>query len=193
MKPLIVASKNPGKASEIQTILEPLRAWKTERISADSPDCDETGSTFIQNASQKAEFYSLQTMELTVADDSGLVIYALNGRPGIYSARFAPTDEKRNEKLLEELKGVTEDKRTAEFVCALALAKSGKVIWAVEERVHGRITIEPAGSNGFGFDPIFWVPEFGKTMGELKSEVKNQISHRGRALARLKEYLSRLQ
>ena len=192
MRRLIVASKNPGKSSEIQTILESLHDWQAERLPAKSPDCDETGSTFMENASQKAEFYSLQTPELTVADDSGLVVNALDGWPGIYSARFAPTDEARNEKLLEELKGVPEEKRTAEFVCALALARSGKVIWTVEERVRGRIGTEPAGTNGFGYDSIFWTPEFGKTMGELEPEVKNRISHRGRALARLKEYLARL-
>ena len=192
MRRLIVASKNPGKSSEIQTILEPLHDWKAERLPAESPDCDETGSTFIENASQKAEFYSLRTPELTVADDSGLVVDALDGRPGIYSARFAPTDKARNEKLLEELKGVLEEKRTAEFVCALAVARSGTVIWTVEERVRGRIAAEPAGSNGFGYDPIFWTPEFGKTMGELEPEVKNRISHRGRALALLREYLAKL-
>ena len=192
MRRLIVASKNPGKSSEIQTILGPLHDWEVENLTERWPDCDETGSTFIENASQKAEFYSLRTTELTVADDSGLVVDSLDGRPGIYSARFAPTDETRNEKLLEELKGVPEDKRTAEFVCALALARSGKVIWTVEERVRGRIATEPAGSNGFGYDPIFWTFEFGKTMGELEPEVKNRISHRGRALARLKEYLSGL-
>ncbi len=192
MRRLIVASKNPGKSSEIQTILEPLHDWQAEPLPAESPGCDETGSTFMENASQKAEFYSLRIPELTVADDSGLVVDALDGRPGIYSARFAPTDEARNKKLLEELKGVPEEKRTAEFVCALALARSGKVIWTVEERVRGRIGTEPAGSNGFGYDPIFWTPEFGKTMGELEPEVKNRISHRGRALARLKEYLARL-
>ena len=192
MRRLIVASKNPGKSSEIQTILAALHDWQAELLPAKSPDCDETGSTFMENASQKAEFYSLQTPELTVADDSGLVVDALDGRPGIYSARFAPTDEARNKKLLEELKGVPEEKRTAEFVCALALARSGKVIWTVEERVRGRIGTEPAGTNGFGYDPIFWTPEFGKTMGELEPEVKNRISHRGRALARLKECLARL-
>ena len=192
MRRLIVASKNPGKAGEIQTILEPLDDWRAERLSEEAPDCDETGSSFMENASQKAEFYSFRTTELTLADDSGLVVDALDGRPGIYSARFAPTDQARNEKLLAELEGVPEEKRIAEFVCALALARSGKVVWTVEERVRGRIATEPAGSNGFGYDPIFWAPEFGKTMGELEPEVKNRISHRGRALARLKEYLSTL-
>jgi XTP/dITP diphosphohydrolase len=186
---LIVASTNTGKAGEIQTILAPLSSWLVETIGADLPDVEETGSTFVENASQKAECYSRMTDELTVADDSGLVVDALDGRPGIYSARYAPTDEKRNERLLKELHGKPEAERTATFVCALALARSGVVIWSVEERVSGSIALGPSGDHGFGYDPIFWTPEFGCTMGELDPEVKNRISHRGRALARLKERL----
>ena len=192
MKRLIVASTNAGKAGEIQTILAPLSSWWVETIGADLPDLEETGSTFIENAEQKAEFYSRLTNELTVADDSGLVVDALDGRPGIYSARYAPTDEERNNRLLRELRNTPESKRTAAFVCALALARSGDVIWSVEARVQGRIALEPAGDRGFGYDPIFWTPGFGRTMGELEPEVKNRISHRGHALARLKERLGTL-
>ena len=192
MKRLIVASTNAGKAGEIQTILAPLSSWLVETIGADLPDLEETGSTFVENAEQKAEFYSRLTNELTVADDSGLVVDALDGRPGIYSARYAPTDEERNIRLLRELRNTPESERTAAFVCALALARSGDVIWSVEERVQGRIALEPAGDRGFGYDPIFWTPEFGRTMGELEPEVKNRISHRGRALERLKEWLGTL-
>ncbi len=192
MKRLIVASTNAGKAGEIQTILAPLSSWRVETIGADLPDLEETGSTFIENAEQKAEFYSRLTNELTVADDSGLVVDALDGRPGIYSARYAPTDEERNIRLLRELRNTPESERTAAFVCALALARSGDVIWSVEARVQGRIALEPAGDRGFGYDPIFWTPEFGRTMGELEPEVKNRISHRGHALARLKERLGTL-
>ncbi len=192
MKRLIVASTNAGKAGEIQTILAPLSSWWVETIGADLPDLEETGSTFIENAEQKAEFYSRLTNELTVADDSGLVVDALDGRPGIYSARYAPTDEERNNRLLRELRNTPESERTAAFVCALALARSGDVIWSVEARVQGRIALEPAGDRGFGYDPIFWTPEFGRTMGELEPEVKNRISHRGHALARLKERLGTL-
>jgi len=192
VKRLIVASTNAGKAGEIQTILAPLSSWLVETIGADLPDLEETGSTFVENAEQKAEFYSRLTNELTVADDSGLVVDALDGRPGIYSARYAPTDEERNIRLLRELRNTPESERTAAFVCALALARSGDVIWSVEERVQGRIALEPAGDRGFGYDPIFWTPEFGRTMGELEPEVKNRISHRGRALKRLKEWLGTL-
>jgi XTP/dITP diphosphohydrolase len=192
VKRLIVASTNTGKAREIQTILAPLDAWQVASIGTDLPDVEETGSTFIENAGQKAEFYSRITNELTVADDSGLVVDALEGRPGIYSARYAPTDADRNKRLLEELVDTPEAERTAAFVCALALALAGTVIWSVEERVRGRIAVKPAGSEGFGYDPIFFAPEFGRTMGELEPEVKNRISHRGRALARLKEYLETL-
>ncbi len=192
MKRLIVASTNTGKAREIQTILAPLDAWQVASIGTDLPDVEETGSTFIENAGQKAEFYSRITNELTVADDSGLVVDALGGRPGIYSARYAPTDAERNKRLLEELVDTPDAERTAAFVCALALALAGTVIWSVEERVRGRIAVKPAGSEGFGYDPIFFAPEFGRTMGELEPEVKNRISHRGRSLARLKEYLETL-
>lgn len=190
MKNLIIASTNSGKANEIEKILKPLDAWKVRHMPKDWPDCDETGTTFIENASQKAKFYSIKTKDLTLADDSGIVVHALGGKPGIYSARFAPTDETRNQKLLHDLKDVPKDRRAAEFVCALALALSGKVTWTVEQRVKGRIATEPTGENGFGFDPIFWVSEFGKTMAELEPELKNQISHRGRALTKLKQYLS---
>ena len=192
MKRLIVASTNTGKAREIQTILAPLDAWQVASIGTDLPDVEETGSTFIENAGQKAEFYSRITNELTVADDSGLVVDALGGRPGIYSARYAPTDAERNKRLLEELVDTPDAERTAAFVCALALALAGTVIWSVEERVRGRIAVKPAGSEGFGYDPIFFAPEFGRTMGELEPEVKNRISHRGRSLAQLKEYLETL-
>ncbi len=192
MKRLIVASTNTGKAREIQTILAPLDAWQVASIGTDLPDVEETGSTFIENAGQKAEFYSRITNELTVSDDSGLVVDALGGRPGIYSARYAPTDAERNKRLLEELVDTPDAERTAAFVCALALALAGTVIWSVEERVRGRIAVKPAGSEGFGYDPIFFAPEFGRTMGELEPEVKNRISHRGRSLARLKEYLETL-
>ena len=179
---LVVASKNPGKAHEIATVLHSLRDWTVKSLPKGIPDIDETGTTFIENAVLKAEHYSRSVDDWCVADDSGLIVEALGGRPGIFSARYAPTDAARNQRLLEELEGVPKEERGARFVCALAVARKGRVIWTVEERVEGQIAITLAGENGFGYDPLFWVPEFGRTTGQLKPEIKNQISHRGVAL-----------
>ena len=189
MRSLVVASKNPGKAREIATVLSTLHDWKVESLPEGIPDIDETGSTFIENAVLKAEHYSHLIDGLSVADDSGLIVDALGGRPGIYSARYAPTDDARNQRLLEELEGIPPDKRGARFVCALAAAREGRSIWTVEEHVEGQIALALAGEYGFGYDPLFWVPDFGMTTGQLEPEIKNQISHRGVALRRLQEFL----
>ena len=189
MRSLVVASRNPGKAKEIAAVLESLADWKVESLPEGIPDVEETGSTFLENAALKAEYYSRVIDRWCVADDSGLVVAALDGRPGIYSARYAPDDDQRNQRLLGELKEVPAGKRSARFVCALALARNGGSTWTVEGRVDGQIALGLTGACGFGYDPLFWVPEFGKTMGELKPEVKNRISHRGLALAKLKQHL----
>lgn len=189
MKTLVVASKNPGKAAEIRAALAALEGWKVAPLPPDAPDLEETGATFLENAILKAETYGRLLGGWTVADDSGLEVAALDGRPGIRSARYAPTDTERNEKLLAELAGVPPERRTAQFVCALAVAHEGRIVWQVEERVAGRITDSEVGGHGFGYDPVFYIPELGKTMGELAREAKNEISHRGRALHRLLEYL----
>ena len=189
VKSLVVASTNPGKAREIATVLSTLHDWKVESLPEGIPDIEETGSTFIENAILKAEHYSNLVDGLCVADDSGLIVDALGGRPGIYSARYAPTDDARNQRLLEELEGIPPDKRDSRFVCALAVARVWHSIWSVEERVEGQIAPALAGEYGFGYDPLFWVPDFGMTTGQLKPEIKNQISHRGVALRRLQEYL----
>lgn len=192
MKRLLVASKNAGKAEEIRTILKPLNDWQLDRLPASHPDCEETGSSYLENARQKALFYSQSTNEWTVADDSGIEVDVLGGWPGIYSARFAPDDKSRNEELLRRLEGVALEKRTAQFICSLALVRSSEVVWTAEERIYGRIVFEPTGNNGFGYDPIFWNIEFGKTMAELETQVKNQVSHRGKALERLQKYLAKI-
>ena len=136
MRSLVVASKNPGKAQEIATVLSSLRDWKVESLPEGIPDIDETGTTFVENAVLKAEHYSRSIKGLCVADDSGLIVDALGGRPGIYSARYAPTDDARNQRLLEELESIPPGRRGARFVCALALARKGRSIWTVEERVE---------------------------------------------------------
>lgn len=189
MQVLIVASKNPGKAREIRTMLAPMSNWEVIPLPPDAPDIEETGATFVENAFLKAEFYSAHFGGWSVADDSGLEVDFLNGRPGIHSARYAPTDSERNEKLLTELRDIPEVHRGARFVCALALARDGKVEWHVEEHVNGVIADEPTGMNGFGYDPLFLLPDLGRTMGEIDPAIKNRISHRGRALARLLGHL----
>lgn len=191
MKRLVVASTNPGKAHEITAGLKGLDEWSVEALPAGLPVAEETGTEFTDNAAQKAEFYSRLLGEAVwvVADDSGLAVKALGGRPGIRSSRYAPTDEARNLKLLDEMKDVDPDRRSARFICALALARSGRILWKAEAHVDGAVAVVPAGENGFGYDPLFWVPEFGRTMGQLPPETKNRISHRGQALAMLRARL----
>jgi len=189
MRRLIVASKNPKKTAEIRAVLAPLEEWEVLSLPEDAPDTEETGATFLENAAGKAEFYGSRLGGWTVADDSGLEVAALGGRPGIRSARYAPTDAERNRRLLAELTGVPDPERGAQFVCAMALALDGRVRWTAEERVAGRIAGAPAGQNGFGYDPVFLVPGIEKTMAELEPAEKNRISHRGRALARLLAHL----
>lgn len=192
LKQLTVASTNPGKVGEIRTVLTGLRAWSVLPLPEDLPPVDETGETFLENAILKAEAYSRilgDSAGWVVADDSGIVVDALDGRPGIFSGRYAENDELRNKKLLGELEGVRGDRRSAHFVCTLVLAKQGKALWSTEGRVDGMIAVEPVGRNGFGFDPVFYLPDRELTMGQLPPETKNQISHRGRALAELRRHL----
>jgi len=192
VKHLVVASTNQGKVREIRAVLEGLDDWRVDSLPQDLPLAEETGSTFLENAAQKAEFYSKHLAgndRWIVADDSGLIVDALDGRPGLFSSRYAPTDEARNQKLLRELEGMTGDQRTAQFVCALAFAKDGRTLWTTEGRIDGTIALEPIGDNGFGYDPLFLLPDRNQTTGQLPPETKLRISHRGIALAMLREYL----
>jgi XTP/dITP diphosphohydrolase len=185
MTRLIVATRNSGKAAEIRAVLAPLPGWEVEALPEDAPEAEETGATFLANAIHKTCFYGALYGGWTVADDSGLEVDALGGRPGVYSARYANTDQARNVKLLGELADVPDPKRGARFVCALALARDGHLVWSVVEQVGGRIARTPAGTNGFGYDPLFSLGESGATLASLEPAHKNRISHRGRALARL--------
>jgi XTP/dITP diphosphohydrolase len=154
--------------------------------------CMERGITFEENARQKAIYYGRSSPWLTLADDSGLVVDALDGGPGVHSARFlsdSASDEERCQEILRRLTGVPASHRSARFICVMALAMQGEVKAVLEGRVEGLIASNPAGQNGFGYDPIFLVPELGKTMAELTSSEKLAISHRGQALRRLKEAL----
>ena len=182
MKRLIVATTNLHKVVEFQSALAVLKGWEIVVQPQTIPSVEETGTTFLENAVLKATHTSGCVDELVVADDSGLCIDALDGRPGVFSNRYAATDRERIQRVLNELDTVPESRRTASFVCALALARKGQVLWTGEGQVEGVIGQKPSGTNGFGYDPIFFVSELGKTMAELTAEEKNRISHRGRAL-----------
>ena len=193
MLEVIVASRNRGKVGEIATYL------KDENILIyslnDFPSLEEAkedGKSFRENALKKARCVADSTGRLAVADDSGLEVDALKGKPGVHSARFAgekATDDENNAKLLEALKGVPRKKRGASFRCALALvAPSGEEV-IIEEECSGTILSQKRGDKGFGYDPLFFFPPLDKTFAELTREEKNRISHRGKALARLKEVL----
>lgn len=190
MNRLIIATHNSHKIEEMRSALAELEGWSIEPLPASAADVEETGATFIENAVQKAIAYSQHWDALTLADDSGLCIDALDGRPGVHSARYAPTDHERIERVLREMDAVPDDQRHARFVCALAVGDHGKCIWTVERRIHGWIMRSAAGSHGFGYDPIFRIPELRRTMAELNPEEKNRVSHRGLALRELRMKLS---
>lgn len=190
---LILASKNAHKAQEMQAIL----GDKVELITQDAAGCGdidviEDGTTFEENAIKKAVEIMQATGLPTIADDSGLCVDFLDGRPGIYTARFAgenATDDENIARLLDELKEVPEPDRTAEFVCVIALAVPDSEPICFRGGVCGRILTEKHGDNGFGYDPVFYLPQFGASMAEIPAEAKNSVSHRYNALKLLKEYL----
>ncbi|HBN82479.1 MAG TPA: non-canonical purine NTP pyrophosphatase [Clostridiales bacterium] len=186
MKKVVVATKNKGKLKEIKEI---LKEFDFDVISMEEAgkfdDIEETGGSFEENAIIKASHIQKLTDTMVIADDSGLEVDALNGEPGVYSARYAgehANDLKNNQKLLEALKDVPEEKRTARFVCAIAVALDGQSVFTVRGTVEGLIEQAPVGTNGFGYDPLFYLPQHGKTMAQLSPDEKNKISHRGNAL-----------
>ncbi len=189
MRRLIIATTNAGKVVEIRSALGEISNWALERLPQGIEDVQETGSTFVENAVQKALHYSRFVPDLTLADDSGLRVTALGGRPGIHSARYAESPAARIRRLLDEMKLVPEDRRQAVFYCALALAQSGRVVWTAQGEVSGIIAHEPSGTEGFGYDPIFRLPELSRTMAELSTDEKNRFSARGKALVKLREFL----
>lgn len=196
MKKIIIATGNKGKAKEFETLFTPL-GYKVLTLHdlEGATEVEETGTTFEENAILKAEALRDQFNTMVIADDSGLMIDALDGRPGVYSARYAgeqKNDDANIDKVLEELKDVPEEKRTARFYCALAVAIPGEETITVSGTVEGRIANGRQGENGFGYDPVFYVPNLGKMMAELKPEEKNAISHRANALKKLKELLPKL-
>lgn len=187
---MIIATKNEGKAKEFVNMFKDYDyEVKTLLDFPDIPDIPETGSTFKENAFQKASAISERLNTIVLADDSGLEVDALNGQPGIYSARYAGehgNDEKNNGKLINNLKDTPEDKRSANFHCSLVLVGPNKEPLHVIGKVDGYILNEPRGTHGFGYDPLFYLPELDKTMAELDNHEKNKISHRARAIEKLK-------
>ncbi len=196
MKKFIIATGNKGKAKEFESMFAPLGYQVlTLHDLEGAVDVEETGSTFEENAILKAESLCEQFQTMVIADDSGLMIDALDGRPGVYSARYAgeeKSDDANMTKVLEELKDVPKEQRTARFYCALAVARPGEETVTVSGTVEGYIQSERQGEYGFGYDPIFYVPSLKKTMAQLRPEEKNAISHRANALATLKTTLHKL-
>lgn len=192
---IVIASRNRGKIAEILQIFADL-PFKLRSLAdfPDAPEVEETGSTFAENARLKAVAAARHTDLWALADDSGLEVDALGGQPGIHSARYSgKSDEKNNEKVLREIEGVPDEKRTARFRAAMVLAApGGKILAESDGSVEGLITHELRGTAGFGYDPLFLIPEFGQTMAELGLEIKNRISHRAVALRRLRERMIEL-
>ena len=201
-KKILVATGNPGKIAEIGAMLDADVRWLGLADLPPIAEIAEDGNTFAENARNKATGYAKATGLWTLADDSGLVVDALGGAPGIKSARFSgekPKDTDRTlidhrniAKTLELLKGVPEVKRTARFVCCLCLASPERILIETEGMLEGLITDREIGQNGFGYDPIFFVPSLNKTVAQLTSEEKNAISHRGNAIRKLKPLLDEL-
>ncbi|MFG6493957.1 XTP/dITP diphosphatase [Fictibacillus sp. UD] len=194
MMKILIATKNKGKVKEFQSMFENLGCEILSLSDIEgSPDVEETGTTFEENAILKAETISQQMNIPVIADDSGLEIDALEGKPGVYSARYAglqKSDEDNMNKVLAELQNVPETQRSARFVCALAFARPNKKTIVVKGECEGEILREKRGSQGFGYDPIFFVPELNRSMAELAKEEKNKISHRAVALMKLKNLIN---
>lgn len=193
MTEVVIATRNRGKIREIQDILKYMNI--DVRSLKDFPDIAETeedGLTFYENALKKARRVCKLTDKLTIADDSGLEVEYLDGNPGIHSARYAgehATDVLNIEKLLKKLQNVPYAQRKARFRCVIALCSPGGTCHSVEGECEGIIGFEPRGTYGFGYDPVFIVPEYNKTMAEIEPAIKNRISHRARALEKLKAIL----
>lgn len=193
---LLIATTNQGKVAEISALLEGLsyRVIGLKDLPEMPPDVEETGTTFEENAVLKADYYHARTGLLTLADDSGLEVDALDGRPGVYSARYGGgnlSSAAQVALLLDELRNTPAEKRTARFVCCIALA-SETIRKTFERSCEGSIALEPRGQGGFGYDPVFIDPERGVTFAELTREEKAARSHRGKALMAAREFLASL-
>jgi XTP/dITP diphosphohydrolase len=196
VKEVVVATRNKDKIKEIKKILKDLdiKILGLDKFS-NLPEVVESGKTFEENASKKARIISKFTHRLTIADDSGLVVDFLGGRPGVRSSRFAGNNSdyaKNNAKLLKLLHKVPFSKRKARFVCVISMARDGRVLEVVKGTCSGKIGFRTKGKTGFGYDPLFISPRYGKTFAELGPKIKNRISHRYRALKKAKNTIKRL-
>lgn len=196
MKEFIIATTNQGKLREIKNLLADFSLRITSLADyPDIPDIVEDGDSFAANALIKARTVGKITGKLVMGEDSGLEVDHLNGAPGIFSARFSgpgATDKKNNAKLIEELQGIDVDQRTARYQCFAAIVDGEKEVAVVSGSCEGKITEEPHGENGFGYDPYFYIEEYQKTFGELDPSIKAQISHRAQALAHVKQILAKI-
>jgi XTP/dITP diphosphohydrolase len=203
MRKLVIATANPAKAREFREMLagaggEPIE-WSDLGAQGQTSGVEETGHTFRANSCIKASHYARALGAWALADDSGLVVDALGGKPGVYSARWARMhdagsgDADNNGLLLKQMDAIPDAQRTARFTCVLALADpKGRILLTAEDSVEGMLLCSARGENGFGYDPLFFYPPLGKTTAELSAAEKHAISHRGKALARLKEMIARL-
>jgi len=196
MPKLLLATSNPGKIREYRLLLDGLGYQITTLAEEGITEVvTESGNNYEQNARLKATAYAKLSQSTTLADDSGLEVDALNGKPGVKSARFAgeaATDAEKISLLLAKLIGIPWEKRTARFKCVIAIASPGSNAEICYGECHGMIALEAKGENGFGYDPIFFLPEIGKTMAELPLDIKNQISHRARASQKARQVLQQL-
>jgi XTP/dITP diphosphohydrolase len=196
---LVIATANAGKTREFREMLGDSRfEWSDLAKHRGVRSVEETGQTFRANACLKATHYAKALSSWALADDSGLAVDALEGKPGVHSARWAQLnnsgsgDADNNATLLRQLHDVPEERRTARFVCVLALADpQGRILLTAQDSVEGVLLREGRGSNGFGYDPLFYFPQLGKTTAELEPEQKHAISHRGKALRRLRALMER--
>ncbi len=186
MNRLLIATTNAGKRDEYRALLAdlPYEIVGLADVGLGEMDVDETGTTYFDNALIKARTYQSASGLTTLADDSGISVDALNGAPGVYSARYAPTVAERNAKLLDAVKDIPAELRTARFICVIAIMAPDHTLIVGEGAVEGVIAYAPRGTFGHGYDPIFELPD-GRTMAELPQEEKNELSHRGRALAKV--------
>jgi XTP/dITP diphosphohydrolase len=190
---ILIATTNAGKLREIARIMQGFPI--VLKTLADFPGAgiaEETGSTFGENARQKALHYAGITGMVTMAEDSGFEVDALNGEPGIYSARYLREDATYDERfahIYQRVRETASGDRSARFVCALAVAHRSNVLFETAAKVEGLLAKAPAGSNGFGYDPIFWYPAYGRTFGEVSDADKTAVSHRGQAMRAFREYL----
>ena len=193
MLEILIATNNSGKIKEIKDILNNPKIKILDMKDFPShPKIVEDGKTYQENAFKKARIISEYTGKICMADDSGLEIEYLKGKPGIYSARWGKSDDERISKVLTLLEKVPPKERKAKFVCAATLVFPNGKVFEVKEECKGSIDFKPKGEHGFGYDPIFLVPEYGKTFAELGEKVKNQISHRGKAMRKMADIINEI-